>query len=218
MLRVVKKWASEYWISENNKSESLKDLTFVFIDSEGKRYYSWESMDKVPTNRINELIGLGMWAEAKISPESLQELSEEITKNNFEIIKGGKPDEQRRRHARITALCEEMVNRKTYAIPAQVTIAMAAMLCVREDENPNEISNRIQEQKISTFIKEKNNGNTFFLEFPIFKSLLKQLVGIDVDATKLLLKWEQDSQRQKERLAILSQQNESRTTTKTKEN
>lgn len=218
MLKIFKKWAAEYLLSEQNKPVSLKDLKYEFTDSKGQRYYSWDSMDKVPTNRVNELVGLSMWSDAKISPENLELIAGEIIKLNFDIVKGGSKEAQNKRHAQITTLCEELRNRKNYAIPAQVIIPMAAMLCVREDENPNTISNRIQEEKIAEFTSEKIKGNTFFLKSRIFKMLLSRLVGTNVKEANLLMKWAQDEQRQRERFETILQHTESKTTTKTKEN
>lgn len=216
MIKIFKRWAAEHLLSEQNKPVALKDLKYEFVDSKGKRYYSWESMDKVPTNRVNELVGLSMWSDAKISPENLELIAGEIINLNFDIVKGGSKDAQNKKHAQITTLCEELRNRKNYAIPAQVIIPMAAMLCVREDENPNIISNLLQEEKIAEFTSEKMKGNTFFLKSRIFKTLLSQLIGINVKEANLLMKWAHDEQIQKERFETILQHTESKITTKTK--
>ena len=209
--------ALKQFLSDKNKPQELKDLQFEFADSEGVKYYSWERMDLVPTCRANELMGLGMWADAKISPENLVKITDEINKANMAIVAETNKDKRSKLHATISHLCSEISTRKNYAIPSEIIIAMAAVLLVREDENPNTFSEKIQSEKISQLIKEKNNGNTFFLTFPIFKTLLMSLIGTDVNVTKLLMKWGQDEARQLQILETISSYTESSDSTKTNE-
>ena len=215
MIEYFTKRALKQFLSEKNKPQELKDLQFEFVDSEGVKYYSWERMDLVAVCRVNELTGLGMWADAKISPENHTKICDEINRLNMALVTETNKDKRSKLHAGISTLCSELTTRKNYAIPSQVLIAMASVLLVREDENPNKFNTKIQDEKISQFIKEKNNGNTFFLTFPIFKHLLTQLIGTDVNVMQLLMKWEQDEARQMQTLETISSYTESSDTTKT---
>ncbi|MCA1764610.1 MAG: hypothetical protein LC664_16690, partial [Flavobacteriales bacterium] len=186
-MNKLKYWAAKQILKVEQKPESVKDLEFQFVDSKGVKYYSWESMDKVPTNRVNELIGATMWADAKITEQNLTTIADAINDLNFELVKGaGDPSDKNKRHARITALCEELKTRKDYTIPSDVMIGMAAMIVVREDENPNEISPKIQGQKIQQFTADKQSGHTFFLKSNILKQLYPHLLGTTEKETALL--------------------------------
>jgi len=217
LMKGLKYWAAKQILKVEKKPQELKDLVYQFVDSKGVKYYSWESMAKVPTNRVNELIGASMWSDAKISPDTLQEIADQISDLNMEIVKGGERKEINQKHARITALCNEIGTRKDYTIPSDVMIGMSAMIVVREDENPNEISERIQVEKMQQFKEDKLKGHTFFLKSTILNQLFPHLIGTSKKETALLHKWTQDERLQKERLKTILSNEKSKSSTKKKE-
>lgn len=212
-MKIFKRWAAEYWIENHQKQEAVKDLNFEFVDSTGKKYYSWE-FHNVPTNRLNQVIGFSMWGDAKIGPETLETISDAINNENMDIARGGARPEMNKKHARISVLCDELKTRQKYAIPNEIVLNMTAALCVREDENPNEFSSVVHDEKVNQFKLEQSKGNTFFLKLSTLKKLLNRLIGTDENVTALLLKWEQDKLRQSERLKTILSNTESKNTTK----
>jgi hypothetical protein len=188
-----------------------------FVDSKGTRYYSWENLTDIPKSRYTKLEIFTMWADARISAPTLDEITTEINKQALATLNEKEPEKKQKQVTAITFLCEEINRRARYAIPPDVLINMAALLVVREDENPDQFSEKIQEEKYQQFVADKNAGHTFFLTFPIFNKLHPQLIGIDQQPTQLLSKWERDIQQQKDRLMTISSFTESKSTKKKNE-
>lgn len=176
----LKKWllkkAANYLILESSKPIKTEDLNYIGVDSEGKRYYTWETLTDIPRNRYLEIERINVYIDNKISKNSLAQLSHAIDKTNHMLIKEKDQDKRITLHAQITALTNEIRFRDQYAIPKEVFISLASIICVREDEDPNKFSTTIQTEKTITFEKELDNGNAFFLKSPLSKELLPSLV------------------------------------------
>lgn len=172
----LRKYAAKHLILEQSKPVLLKDLVYVGVDSDGKKYFSWEKMEDLPRNRFVEIEKTNMYIDNKISPQNLITLSSAIIDCNNALVH--EKDDKKRGvlHAQIGALSLEISFREKYAIPSQVLVALASIVTIREDEDPSVYSQRIQTEKSETFSRELEKGNYFFLNTPIFKALIPSLI------------------------------------------
>ncbi len=176
----VKKWllrlAARQLITDKSKPIDVKDLIYVGCDSSGKRYYTWEQLTDIPRNRYLEIERINTYIDNKIGKVSLNTLCHAIEKINHAIIVETNKDKLVTLHAQLSSLVSEIRFRDQYAIPKEVFISLAALICVREDETPSTYSTSIQTEKTTIFEKELNEGNDFFLKTNHFKSLIPSLV------------------------------------------
>ena len=148
-------------------------LVYGFTDVEGKNYYTFKDKGTLPMCRYNRLADLMMWWAAKISPETLESLSNAI------IIAIGQGLEEKATNKRFEHLgnaihfAKEITLRRENGIPSPILHEMAALFSIREDENPVILDPIIHEQKIQALTYETAIGRDFFLKLP---TLLEQLL------------------------------------------
>lgn len=217
---MVKKWllkqAAKHLILEAKKPVKLSELTYAGVDENGKRYYTWESLDQIPRCRFLEIERTNMYIDNKISPTSLEQLTHAIDKLATEIVVEKNQDKKIRFGAQIHHLASEIRFRDQYAIPKTVFVSLAALLCIREDETPEEYSAKIQAEKADQFEKELDAGNAFFLKTPTFKKLIPSLI-MSEEAFKIhLARLEVQEVKERERLKIILSKDESSSTKKAK--
>lgn len=176
MLKFIEKRAINYFIARQCTPVKLTELDPIGYDSTGKRYFSWNQLEQIPRNRFIAMEQMRMYLDAKISPQTLQEISEAIVKLSQEIATEESVKKRSMQSAQITALATELTFREKYAIPREVLCAVAAIMSVREDEDPAIYNERIQTEKSDQFLKDLDTGNYFFLTSPTMGQLIPSLV------------------------------------------
>ena len=212
----LRKQAAQHLILEQKKPQLIKDLVFVGVDSEGKKYYSWEKLENIPRNRYIAIEQTNMYIDNKISPANLSSLSLAIIEVNQALIRENDPKKIALLHAQIDALASELTFRQKYAIPSQVLVALASIVTIREDEDPSVYSETIQTEKSETFAREMNIGNCFFLTSPIFKALIPSLLMSNEEWTIHLGSLALQEEHVKERLKTILSKSKSEATEKAK--
>lgn len=173
--RWIRKLVAQWWIDNQPEQIKASDLKFIGVDGNGKRYYSWEDMEHIPKCRIGELQSFAMFDELKLTPDNLGQLILAIQ----ELLEKSLAEKDKKKvtkmHAQMFALLEEITWRTKFDTPIDIFTNMAAVLCVREDENPNKFLNSIQEEKVEQFKTEEKNGNFFFTTHKVFNQLKPSL-------------------------------------------
>lgn len=203
MIKFIRRLAAEHILNERNKPTELKSLDFAFIDSEGKRYYTWKDLTQLPVCRFQKLESFLMFHSAKIAPDTLENIIAKIAELNLEIPNQTDKKKIVNAHTKIAALCNEVQFRAEYITPEETFFSISAILLVREDEQPDELKNHIFDEKVIQLKKEAENGNTFFLKCPTLLELMPSLIGTVESWTELSMKWERQKEREIKRLETI---------------
>jgi len=217
MLNFIRKLAAKQLISERNKPQSVKDLDFVFVDSDGNRYYSWQDLTQIPLVRNVKLLTFLEFDAAKIAPKSLRNIAENIAKFNLDIPNQSEQKKRVEAHSKIAHLCSELLFREEYVTPEETFYNIAALIIVREDESPDTFNQRTFDQKMGVFRAEAAKGNSFFLKSPVMIKLWPWLTGTEESLSMLSKAWIFDQRKEMERIKIISdheQQKQSATNSK----
>src|SRR5690606_4798520 len=108
MLNILRKQAAKYLLSQQNKPQRLSDLKYAFVDSEGMRYYTWSNLSEITPSRYTALAEMIMYSDAKIAPDTLLAISEEIDKANYSLINEKAQPARNKFHAQISVLTNEL--------------------------------------------------------------------------------------------------------------
>jgi len=171
----IRKQIAEWWISNRPKQIKANDLTFIGVDANGKRYYSWSEFDQIPKCRISELQSFALFDDMKLTHETLSQIisaCHELLEKSL-VEKDAK--KKTKMHAQLFALLEEITWRAQHDTPIDIVTNMAAILAVREDENPNKFSATTHDEKVEQFKTEERNGNFFFTMHKAFNQLKPSL-------------------------------------------
>lgn len=207
-----------HYISQRPDKIKASELTFVGMDENGNRYYSWDELDKIPKCRVDELQNLSLMDEMKLTKDQVFSLCFAIIQNNEKTLAEKDQKKAVMMRSQIDALANEIMWRAENLTPSTLILEMAAILCIREDETPDQFTVRIQDEKVKQFKSESDKGNFFFIEHQAFNSLKPSLVMSGEEFKKhwnILIAQELHNER---RLATILQEkssdNESKATTK----
>lgn len=159
------------------KPVSFDKLELAFVDSEGKRYYKYMSDFEMSIVRQGALEM--KWKELSMGLDR-EELTGIVTAMEAALKERDKKGNMIPNIARIGYFIEEIKNRKENLIHPDILMQMAALLFIREDEDPGVIDDDIQTQKVEQFNKDSTTGLTdFFLTAGLDKyaPFLKQFGG-----------------------------------------
>lgn len=215
-MKALRKWAAAYLIENKQKPQSLQDLDYAFVDSDGMRYYTWGDRSMLPQERLIEMEGVMMLAQSNIGPESLKNIAAIINEINMKAANEEDKKIKSMLHAQISAYTNELVFRSKYAPPKSVFISLAAMLTCREDEQPMKFTKNIYTEKCETFEKMSDEGHSFFFNTPILKELLMSYVGTEGWYKRLSERWEYEARHEAMRSELISSFTKSSDTKKKK--
>ena len=217
-MRFLIKALYAHFISQRPDQIKASELTFVGMDENGKKYYSWDELDKVPKCRVDELQNLALMDEMKLTKDQVFALCLAIVQNNENSLTEKNQKKAVMLRSQIDALAHEIMWRAENLTPTDLITEMAAVVCVREDEIPDKFTVRIQSEKTKQFKRESENGNFFFTESKVFNSLKPSLVMSGEEFRKHWNTLIQQDLRNAKRLATISHgrssENESKATTK----
>lgn len=182
MFKSIIKKLVELYIASGKKD----DLVPIGIDSEGNRYFSWADLESIPKNRSNQLQNFAIFDDLKMTVDNLFDLTNKIIETNSTLATEKNQKKRVRLHAQIGALASEMQWRTTEDTPLDIILNIASVLSVREDEDPNNFSRTIHEEKVAQFEKEEGDGNFFFFNHKAFKAVKPSLIMSGDDMRKHL--------------------------------
>jgi hypothetical protein len=135
---------------------------YLFTDQNGVDYFGWEKESLMPPARFAQVQDIILQIDAGMSRKNLKELAGECKK--YLGIASRSPKENARNEALQAAgfLLQELLIRPDRIIPEECYFALAAVCCVRADEDPYTIDPAVTLEKIETFRSAGRAGHTFF--------------------------------------------------------
>lgn len=167
LWRVLRKALLPYYLAEQNKPVSHKDLEYAFSDYEGKRYFRFPDALNLPLERYNKQAEYLQWMSARLTSENLTLLIDKALELIEKGIKQGKGA------AGVAAILYQIKSRQEKIIPHEIILNYMAVQYVREDEDVTSFNNEIQKQKVVAFKNDAELTNTFFLTLPEWRKFIK---------------------------------------------
>lgn len=199
-------------------AQNINSLEQVGKDSNGAVYYSWKDLGEIPRERHLRIEGFTMFDEVKLSESSLDQILHAIDEINMKLPTEKNQDKKVRYHAQIAHLTGEIRFRMQGITPIEVLLNIAAALCVRHDEKPEEFSQVIHAQKVDLFKEELKKGNSFFFNSPTWIRLMPTLIMSTENWTEYMNKSILLAVREDQRLQTILSKNESKNTSEAKKN
>lgn len=140
--------------NEQSKKPGFEKLSFIFRDSEGKDYYKYANDFEIPILRKGELERVLLEIESGLSASELGR----ILKAMKDALSETKGDRFVPNIAKIGFLIEEMENRKEMLVHPELLFEVAAILYIREDEDPAIVDRQILSEKIVQLKKDSVDG------------------------------------------------------------
>jgi uncharacterized membrane protein len=160
ILKLLYRWYPESFhklvFQSQSKPDSFDKLEFVFVDSNGKRYYRFMSDMEAPIPRYKAFEMKFKEFSAGVSRDTLTLIIDTMDAALKETDK--KTGNMKPNIAMIGHLITELRNRKDNLIDPEIMMEMVAYLYVREDENPALIDEDIHAQKVKQFFKDSQSG------------------------------------------------------------
>ena len=159
IYRLLKPYFLKRFLAEQNKANTDELVRFVGIDSTGKKWYRPKEDINLPVQRLREQEKYLNLLAAKISPESLNIICEEILKQTESAVKGDKKS-----WAKIASLVNQIQLRDSWIYAPDLILHVCASQLIREDEevNPKEIDKEIHQSKVEQLDKECEMNSEFF--------------------------------------------------------
>lgn len=167
LWKLFKNQFIKYYISDQCKPITHAQMKLIFIDSNGKKYYEFDSNLKMPLERNAELLNYKIWMQKGLSVSEFDKILDKMDSYLTDGLKNNKG------FARIGALIEEMRTRRNMAIPRELWYNFLAVQIVREDEMPEVFNNEIQREKVDQLKMEVEAGNSydFFMQSGLMRLL-----------------------------------------------
>src|SRR6056297_1552019 len=149
------------------RKDTKDNLVYAFTDFDLNKYYTWAKREDMPKCRYEELINLTMWWEANISPNTLETIRDGIIAAAEASVTEAKVIDRSKAISRVILFANELTLRQDQGVPQSIFNEMAALMCVRKDENPNIINEQIHREKVEMIARETSEGRDFFLQMPM---------------------------------------------------
>lgn len=151
-----------------------ENLEFAFIDSTGKRYSRFFDFKKMPMKRVEQMTKLQEAIRAGIKPKDLTEWVK-VAETVIEKSKNVKVE--------MSKLLYSLSERRKL-FDEDLLIELAAVLYIREDENPNEFIETLHREKLSRIkndLSNKDGGIYFFFQRAGLKDFMPSGIGTPQD-------------------------------------
>jgi hypothetical protein len=153
--RAILKYAFEF----QSKPKGFEGLSEKFFDSEGRKYYSYDNDLDIPIPRLAVLQKTLMELKRAMTEDELEKFITYIEAALDEALKPKKGSVGVL--ARIGHITGEMRLRHEELIHEELLIKLAAVVYIREDENPGTCDEDILNQKVRQFIKDTASGGLY---------------------------------------------------------
>lgn len=160
----------KFYLSQQNKPVTHKDLDYAFTDDNGKRYYQFTMNQAIPMNRFENLKKYIAFMELRFNPDNVDQIIDKV----LGYVEAGLKEKQNA--VRASALLLELKDRKDKIIPAELIYNYLAVLYVREDEDPMSVDNDMHMNKIVMFKESSAKKDGFFFHLSELKKLKNSLV------------------------------------------
>lgn len=163
--------ALKYAFDCQRKPKDFSKLSFAFIDSNGKRYYTWDDKTDIPIKRMQAIQVCMLEQQACLTGNELHVFLNAMDKA-LERVLTPRKGEKVSGLAEVGYLLTEMRLRKDNLVHEEILFKMLALTFVREDEDFTHTDEEIQKQKIQQFKKDADGGlHDFF-----YGSALKEFI------------------------------------------
>jgi hypothetical protein len=179
-------------------------LVYAFTDVDAKNYYTWPDKGELPMIRFERLMDLLQFWEAKIAPQTLEELADAIIVAGEHAVTGDTLKARSKALSNVIVFANELKLRKEQGIPSIIFHEISALFSIREDENAAIIDQDIHEQKLAALLRETSHGRDFFLRLPHLQQQLSLWVQSKSELRKLLSLSELKDREQSEIIRHLS--------------
>ena len=154
---------TKYYVKTQNKHPKHSDLEYRFTDSNGLKYYGFNSDLDLPTDRYVQLQKYATWMQSNLSKETMDTFVDKINgiieDGVLKIVNG-----KRTNLIRLAALVGEMKTRNDMVLEDQIIYNIVCIQLVREDEPVGVFTEKIHLEKVNTCMSEVEKGNSFFLK------------------------------------------------------
>ena len=156
--------------TEHLSQPLLTGLKYEFTALSGRKYYSFPESMGLPTKRYAKVLEHFDWLKNGISPQDFDQISQELSNCLAHIRAKTKDANEMSKKAGL--LLAEFDRRRAHSFPYYILHNLVADVLIREDENPNLISNQIHAEKCDEIEAEIEAGRAdFFLTLPQLKPL-----------------------------------------------
>jgi hypothetical protein len=153
-LPVFRKSVNKILFSQQKKSP---DLEFMFVDSNGKRYFRYKSDMMMPMVRKGVIDHFMTKLTTSLTDKELNEYLTIITTNLDEMMNAGKLKSKPFSLIRVSV--EQMQERQKVMLHPELCWDLCAIVYIREDEIEGDTYNdEIHNEKVSQFKKDSRTG------------------------------------------------------------
>jgi hypothetical protein len=177
---------------------------FAFRDQNGTEYYAFEHVGKLPPNRLAQVQDIMLQIDAGIMHKDAEALGDFIGGFIDEAAEAKDPKARTKALSKARFALNELVTRPRKIIHEEAYYALAALSCVRKDEDPEVFDEAIHFEKVEAFRSAGRAGLRFFTDTPILVTLLGALLSTKAGFTQSLSAWVQMEARRNAVLKVAS--------------
>jgi hypothetical protein len=179
---------------------------FAFRDQHGTEYYAFEHVGKLPPIRLAQVQDIMLQIDAGIMHKDAEALGEFIGGFIDQAAAAKDPKERSNALSRARFALNELVTRPRKIIHEEAYYALAAVSCVRKDEDPETFDEAIHFEKVAAFRSAGRAGLRFFTDTPILATLLGASLTTKEGFAQLLSAWITQEARRTAVLRVASSQ------------
>jgi hypothetical protein len=168
---------------------------FAFHDQNGVEYFAFEHVGKLPPNRLAQVQDIMLQIDAGIMHKDAEALGEFIGGFIDEAAETKDPKARNKALSKARFALNELVTRPRRIIHEEAYYALAAISCVRKDEDPEVFDEAIHFEKVEAFRSAGRAGLRFFTSTPILQTLLGASLSTKAGFAQLLTAWVQQEAR-----------------------
>jgi hypothetical protein len=150
MYRLIKPFFIKYYFLDQTKKSGFEKMVKVFVDSEGKAYYTTTNDFDTQLDRVRGIERCVLEIQAGLSNDEQKKIREAMKKA---LGDGKKPN-----IAMVGHLLIEWERREEMVLHPDSMFDLLAYKYVREDEDPAVVDKRIHALKIEQFKKDSKDG------------------------------------------------------------
>jgi hypothetical protein len=150
LYKLIKPFFLKYYFLDQSKKSGFEKMLKVFIDSNGKAYYTTQNDFDTPLERVRGIERCVREISAGLSGDENKKIREAMKKA---LGDGKKPN-----IAMIGHLLIEMERREEMLLHPDAMFELLAYKYVREDEDPAVVDKDIHQAKITQFRKDSKDG------------------------------------------------------------
>lgn len=177
---------------------------FAFHDQNGVEYFAFEHVGKMPPNRLAQVQDIMLQIDAGIMHKDAEALGDYIGGFIDEAAEAKDAKARTKALSKARFALNELVTRPRRIIHEEAYYALAAVSCVRKDEDPEVFDEAIHFEKVQAFRSAGRAGLRFFTSTPILATLLGASLTTKEGFAQLLTAWVQQEARRSAVLKVIS--------------